>query len=386
MRSDLSGYRRSDGTFGIRNQVLILATINSVNPTVRRTASAVPGVLPVCPGFGTGLMGEDAEQYSRTLCNMAVNPNVFGAVIIGLGKEGIARKIADAMSAAGRCAYFVDVLEAGGPVNATQAAVRHACRLTGEASQSRREPMPWTELVLGVECGLSDGSSGLVSNPVTGLVADRVIDCGGTVIMSETVEILGAEHILAARTRDETTRKRLLSAVDRCVEYAQSCNVNLLGINPIPENIKGGLSTIEEKALGAIKKGGSRPLVEVVDYGARPSKKGLVFMDASSMAVENMTAICAGGAQAIIFSTGRGHPIGNPISPTVKVTGNPHTVKHLAGSIDVDLSAVITGEMSFHAAADTLEKELVDICTGKQTQAELLGETEVAVSRIGRTL
>lgn len=246
--------------------------------------------------------------------------------------------------------------------------------------------MPWSELTLGVECGGSDGSSGIVSNPVTGMVADMVVDRGGTVIMSETVEVLGGEHLLAARAKDPVTKQKILDAVNFCVTYSKEVGVDLLGSNPAPDNIKGGLSTIEEKALGAIKKGGSKPLMEVIGNAYRPTKKGFIFMDAPAPGVENVTALCAGGTQVIIFSTGKGNPSGHPLSPTIKVSGNPFTVELLKDNLDVDLSAVITKGASLADAAKVLEQELVDVCWGKPTKADLLGEFEVAISRLCRTV
>ncbi len=385
MNNQLWGYRRPDGNFGVRNYLAVVACMNSVNPTVRRIASLVPGVKPLCPGFGSSLMGEDARQYFRTMVNMCTNPNIFGVVVIGLG-ENSSKGFVEAIASRGWRVAGFDIEGKGGTVKTTALAASALIEMAGEAAGLQKEHMPWEKLVLGVECGSSDGSSGMVSNPVTGRVADKVVDRGGTVIMSETVEMLGAEHLLAARAQNEETRERILAAVEYCVSYAKGMNVDLLGINPLPDNIEGGLSTIEEKSLGAIKKGGSRPLVEVVDYGCRPGRNGFVIMDAPGPATENMTAISAGGAQVIIFSTGRGNTIANPISTTIKVSGNPYTVKALSDNIDVDLSAVIAKGMTHEEAAEILDNRLYRVCNGEPTKADLLNETEVAISRIARTL
>lgn len=190
--------------------------------------------------------------------------------------------------------------------------------------------------------------------------------------------------LLAQRAKNETVAKQLYDAVNFCVKYIRETGVHIT--NPGGENITGGLSTIEEKALGAIKKGGTRTLNEVVGYGFRPREKGFVFMDAPAPGVENLTALAAGGTHLVIFSTGKGNTIGNPVSPTIKVSGNPSTVKALRDNIDVDLSAVITEGASLEEAAKILETEVIAVCNGKMTKAEILGEVEIAISRIGRTL
>jgi len=385
MSQEIWGYRRKDGKFGIRNYVAILSAMDNSNPTARRVAAIVRGTQPVCPTFGRASMGADVEQHLRTVVNMGTNPNVYGAVVISLFRSS-ADEIAEAIARTGRPVEAYAIEEDGGTANAANLSVRAALRMMGDAGRQRREPMPWSELVLGVECGGSDGSSGIVSNPATGMVADRVIDRGGTVIMSETVEVLGGEHLLAARAQDPVVKQKVIAAVNFCVTYAKEVGVDLLGSNPAPDNIKGGLSTIEEKALGAIKKGGSRPLMEVIGYGERPTKKGFVFMDAPAPGVENVTALAAGGTQVIIFSTGKGNPSGHPLVPTIKVSGNPFTVELLKDNLDVDLSAVITKGMTLSEAAGILEQELIDVCWGKPTKADLLGEFEVAISRLCRTV
>lgn len=381
--AQLWGYVRSDGSIGIRNFIAVIAVMDNSCPTVRRVASAVRGAIPITPGFGRGMMGEDLAQHERTLIGLGTNPNVYGAVVISIEPES-ARVIAEGIAKSGRPVHAFAIEEVGGTIKTTELAIHAALEMASEASNMRRVHLPWSELVLGVECGGSDGSSGLVSNPVTGLIADKVIDRGGTVIMSETWEILGGEHLLAQRAKNETVAKQLYDAVNFCVKYIRETGVHIT--NPGGENITGGLSTIEEKALGAIKKGGTRTLNEVVGYGFRPREKGFVFMDAPAPGVENLTALAAGGTHLVIFSTGKGNTIGNPVSPTIKVSGNPSTVKALRDNIDVDLSAVITEGASLEEAAKILETEVIAVCNGKMTKAEILGEVEIAISRIGRTL
>lgn len=381
----LWGYRRKNGDIGIRNHVAVIAAMDNTNPVVRRAVNAVRGAVALTPCFGRAMLGIDYEQHKNTLIGLGTNPNVYGAIVISL-EISSAMAIAEGIAKTGRPVEAISIEDVCGTIKATEIATRHAMKMTAEAGIQDREPMAWSDLVIGVECGGSDGSSGLVSNPATGKVADMVIDRGGAAIMSETLEILGGEHLLAARAKDEATGKKLVDAVQFCVDYAAEMGVDVLGSNPTYDNIQGGLSTIEEKALGAIKKGGTRMLMEVVGYGQRPSCKGFVVMDAPCPGIENMTAMASAGCHAIVFSTGKGNTSGNPISPTIKVSGNPHTVANLADNIDVDLSAVITRGVSLDEAAKILGGELVAVCNGKMTRAEMLGEVEIAISRIARCL
>ena len=229
---------------------------------------------------------------------MASNPNVYGVVIVSLEPES-AGIIAEAVAKTGKPVEVISIEEVGGTVKATEQAVRMATTMVADSGRLRREIMDWSELVLGVECGGSDGSSGLVSNPATGIVADRVVEAGGTVILSETVEIIGGENILANRAENKEVADALMEVVNSTLRLVKSRGINLY--NLVPDNVAGGLSTPEEKSLGAIKKAGKGILRQVLNYGERPTKKGLIFMDAPAPGVENMTAIASGGAQLIIF-------------------------------------------------------------------------------------
>jgi altronate dehydratase large subunit len=241
-------------------------------------------------------------------------------------------------------------------------------------------------LVVGVECGASDTTSGLTCNPTIGRMADRLIDDGGTVIISETAEFVGAEHLFAARAVDEKVRKEFVDAVHHLEREAKRCGVDLTGTNPAPDNIRGGLSTLEEKALGAMAKAGSRPLAGVLGYGQAPKRKGLHFMDAPAPAVENLTAFAAAGCQLIFFGTGVGNPIGNMVTPTVKVCGNVNTLRTMADNIDVDVSAILEKGAKVSDLGDRLYDYAVDVASGTWTTSEVLDVRETAISRFERTL
>ncbi|PPR63635.1 MAG: hypothetical protein CFH10_00459, partial [Alphaproteobacteria bacterium MarineAlpha4_Bin2] len=255
--------------------------------------------------------------------------------------------------------------------------------LVVSASENAREPCEFSDLVIAVECGGSDTTSGLASNPVTGRFADRFIDEGGTIILSEPAEFMGAEHILAQRAIDPEDGNRIYDMVRWFEEEAKRNGVDMRGTNPTPDNIEGGLTTLEEKSLGAIAKGGSRPIVEVVEYSETPTKKGLVIMNTPSAACESMTGLLGGGSHMIIFSTGRGNAIGAPISPTIKITGNPYTASTMKENIDVDVSAIISGGQTFESAAEQLWSEMLKVSHGKITRCEVLKEDQLSISRFG---
>lgn len=385
MKETFWGYRRANGSVGVRNHVAIISAMDNSNFAARRVSAGVEGTVPVCPCFGRGEVGEDLEQHIAILGGIGANPNVYSAVIVSL-EPMIAGRIADIIQKEGKEVVVISFDEYGGTIAATAEAVRTAKRMVIEASMQRREEFPVSRLLLGTECGGSDTISGLISNPATGLVADRLIDKGGSVLLSETTEWMGAEEQLRSRAVTPELGQRIVDAIKWYEDYIISIGVDIRGTNPAPDNIKGGLSTIEEKALGAVEKGGSKPIQDLITYGERPEKQGLTLVDASPGGVENTTTLAAAGCQLIIFSTGKGNPIGNPIVPTIKVTGNSRTILNYGDNIDVDLTRAVTEDIPLNEVADELYEALLDYASGKKTTAEVLGDTEIAVTRIGYTV
>ncbi len=381
------GYRRPAGPPGGRNHLAIVSGMDNSNPIVRRIGALVADATPVNTSFGRALMGEDEAQHWRVMGHTAAHPNVGAAIVVSLEPRS-ADAIAEVAAKASPWmpVESVNIQEVGGTLSTTAHVVQLATKLSAHLSTARRVRCELGELTIGAECGGSDTTSGVISNPVSGMVADRVVEAGGSVIFSETLEIVGAEHLLARRAADRETARRIIASTKRALDYAESLGVDFIGSNPAPDNIRGGLSSIEEKSLGAIKKAGSHPIVEVVGVGERPGRRGVIFADAPCAGVENISSIAASGAQAIIFSTGIGNPIGHPVSPTIKVTGNPRTARTMAENVDVDISGVMEGTMGIEEARDALERELLAVMSGKLTTSELLGETEVTVSRAALSL
>ena len=371
------GFPRPDGSIGVRNFVSIVAAADAVNPVARRVASLVKGTVPIYTAFGRGMKGEDGQRHVRTRAGLAKNPNVAAALVVGLEPKS-AQEIADLIAATGKPVEWIAIEAIGGSHNATMEGARIALQMVITASRIRRQPGSISDLIVGVECGGSDGTSGIASNPATGQVADWLVDAGGTVILSERTEIIGGEEILACNAASSKVAEEIRAVVARTQEHARQHGIEFT--NLVPDTIEGALTTQEEKALGAILKGGTTPLQEIVGSAEKPSKKGLVFMDAHSPGTENITALAGGGAQIIIFSTGLGNPIACPIAPTIKVSGNPNTVVDLRDNIDVDVSAIIMGEKSIVQSAEVLYEEFLQVANGGMTRSEVLGDEEVAIS------
>jgi altronate dehydratase large subunit len=373
------GYPRPDGRFGVRNLVAVLAVMDNVNPVARRICAQVPGTIPVCVAYGRGMIAEDCEQHDRTLIHYGTHPNVAATLVLGL-EPVTAKRFAEEIAKAGKPVEWIAVQPLGGTAKTVARGAEIATAMVAHAARTARVAAPLSALTVGLECGASDATSGLTANSVIGRVADLLIEAGGTAILSETDEIIGAEHLLAERAATPEVSRRLLDAVEQAEALARFQGIQLL---PLGEDNKiGGLSTMEEKSMGAVRKGGTSPLMEVIGYGELPTKRGLIFMDAPAPGVENIAAIAAGGAQVILFATGVGNPIGHPLVPTIKVTGNPNTAITFADNIDVDLGGIITGSSDMDAATRTLTQALLSVANGAETKSEALGDTEISISRV----
>lgn len=376
------GYQRPDGRVGVRNIVAVVSAMDNTNVCANRIAHIVSGAQAISTPFGRTQIGHDFEMTLRTLAGIGAHPNVAAVLVLGLGLAS-ANALAERIQPSGKPVEVLGLQEAGNTMALTADGVRVAADLVAAASEQMRAPCDFSDLVIAVECGGSDTTSGLAGNPTVGLFADRFIDAGGTIILSEPAEFMGAEHILAERAVDPADGARILEMVKWFEDEAERNGVDMRGTNPTPDNMDGGLTTLEEKSLGAIIKGGSRPIVEVIEYAEPPTKQGLVVMNTPSAACESMTGLLGGGSQMIIFSTGRGNAIGAPISPTVKITGNPHTADAMRENIDVDVSAIISASEPLDVAAERLWNDMHKIAQGKLTRCEILQEEQLSVSRFG---
>ncbi|MHC6178818.1 UxaA family hydrolase [Clostridium sp. JNZ X4-2] len=378
------GYRRPDGKVGIRNKVLVLPTCACSSETCRIVAEQVEGAVNIVNQNGCGQAKGDLDITVKVLVGLAANPNVYGTVLIGLGCENAqpdeVSKLIEAVT--NKPLKKLVIQEEGGTSATIAKGIEYARKMAQEASEIKREEADISELIVATECGGSDPTSGLAANPVLGDMSDRLVDLGSTSILCETTEFIGAEHLLAARGATPEISDEIISIVKRYENHLKTAGENLREGNPSPGNKAGGISTIEEKSLGCIHKGGHRPIVEVVDYADFPSKKGLVIMDTPGFDIASVTGLAAGGCQIIVFTTGRGTPTGNIVSPVLKVTGNKYTFEKMKGNIDFNASEVISGEKTIEQLGENLLNEVIKVANGKVTKAEALGFNDTAISRL----
>ncbi|MFZ7101063.1 MAG: UxaA family hydrolase [Peptococcaceae bacterium] len=384
-KSGFPGYRRPDNQVGTRNFLGIIAAMDNANPVVRTLSRLLYGSLAVCPGFGRGQMGEDFKLHRRSVIGLGSNPNLGACLVISLEPDSAA-EIAEGIRKTGKRAETLSLQDDGGFIGVLAKGLEIGQELILQITRQQREICYFSDLVLGVECGGSDATSGISANPAAGMVSDWIVEQGGTVIMSEPTEWIGAEHILVRRAKDEIVAAAIQKCAGKYISIAQEQGLELLKNNPTLDNIAGGLSTIEDKALGAIRKGGSKTIEGVLAYGEKPEGKGLYLMDAPAAAVENLTALAAGGANLMLFCTGRSNPIGFSIVPTIKISGNKKTIKNMSSDIDVDVSGIMGGTLTIESAQEKIIQRVVSVTAGQMTKNEILRNCEISISRIGQSI
>jgi len=377
------GYRRADGRVGVRNHVIILPIDDISNAACEGVAALVPGVMALSHPYGRIQFGPDLDLHFLTLIGTGLNPNVAAVVVIGIEPKWTAR-VADAIAASGKPVASFSI-EGTGDLKTIQKAARATMTLLQNASELQREELPMTDLVISSKCGESDTTSGLGSNPTLGKVAERVTASGGTYMFGETSELTGGEDIVAGRIADLVQRAKFERLFKEHTDVILAQQADLLGSQPTEGNIAGGLSTIEEKALGNIQKIGSAQVTGVLEMAQAPTGRGLYFMDTSSAAAESVTLFAAGGAAVHLFTTGQGNIIGNPIVPVIKITANPKTVASMEEHIDLDVSATIRLEETLAQAGERLIDMIQATASGRLTAAELLNHREFVLTRLHRT-
>ncbi len=378
------GYARSDGKAGTRNHVLVIPSVGCSQHVADAVARNLKGAVYLPNILGCGQIGADREQTKRVLVGFGTNPNVFAVLVVGLGCESVpAKEVAQAIAVSGKRVEFVDIQSNGGPRKTAALGRRLVREMLADAARVSREPIPVSQLILGTECGGSDYTSGLASNPALGVASDLLVAQGGTVILSETPELIGAEHIIAGRATDEDVGRKVTEATAWWEKEAIKAGQDIREANPSPGNIAGGITTLEEKSLGCIYKAGTAPLAEVIPYGFAPTKKGLVFMDTPAHDIEQLTGMVAGGAQIVAFTTGRGTPIGSPIAPVIKITANAELYRLMRDAIDLDASRVLKGNETLEEAGRRIFEQILASASGKATKAERLGQRDFCIFTIG---
>ncbi len=378
------GYRRENGRVAIRNYVLVLSLDDISNAAVEKVANNVKGTIAIPHAYGRLQFGEDLDLTFRTLIGTGANPNVAACIVIGIEPEWTNYIVENIAKTGKPVAGFS--IERNGEFETVRKASWKAMEYVQWATELKREECGLDELVISVKCGESDTTSGLASNPSIGNMVDRMVELGATVMFGETSEITGGEDIVKARAATPEVGEAFYKTWSDYNQFILDQGVDLSGSQPTKGNIAGGLTTIEEKALGNIQKIGKKSrYVGVLKPAEAPTGKGLWFMDTSSAAAEAITLWGAGGSVLHFFPTGQGNIVGNPIVPVVKVSANPLTVETMSEHIDVDLSGLLRMELNLDQAGDKLMEMMMRTANGRRTKAEVLGHVEYVITKLYRS-
>jgi altronate dehydratase large subunit len=377
------GYRRPDGSHGVRNHVVVMSSVSCANGVVNAIAREVPEVKPITHPEGCGRGIPDVEITMRTVIGLCRNPNVAAALIVGLGCEFMkAPHLEGETKAVGKPVASLVIQEEGGSRKTAARGVQLAREMLAQAESMPREACSWERIRVGLECGGSDALSGVTANPLVGAAADWLVEKGATVILSETTEMIGTEEILSRRASSPEMSEQVLNLIQGQRRFVKDALGPLAGMVISPGNIEGGLSNITEKSLGCIIKGGTSPVNQVIPYGAEPSKAGLVLMDTPGSDLFSLTGMAAGGAQILIFTTGRGTPVGFPTVPVIKIASNSDLYHTMEDDMDVNAGRLLEG-VNIQEAAQDLVALVKGVAEGALTKAEINRQDCLSIHTVG---
>ena len=378
------GYKRSYGKTGVRNHVVVMPGVVCSQIAAQRISEAVKGLTFLANNYGCAFGKEDTARTIEIISGLLANPNVHSALIVGLGCETVQRDFylkAIEAKAPGKKILYISLQEEGGLQRCIAKGVELASELVNEARKLTREECDLSELMLGLECGGSDPTSGISANVVLGEVSDRLVDGGGATVISETSEFIGAEQVMLKRGATPEIGRAIYEAIRQKDRAFRARGEDIRDTNPSPGNIRSGLTTLEEKSLGCVCKAGTRPFTACVAYGEMVKAKGPVFMETAAYDATSTVAEIAGGCQVVAFTTGMGNPMGCAIAPVVKITGNRRTYEWMTDIIDFETSASLRGEKTASQVADELMQYLLEVCNGQLTKAEINGADVMVIDQ-----
>ena len=372
--SEITGYERKNGSLGIRNHVLVLPTVSCVNGVINRISREVPEAVCITHAHGCGRGGpRDLQILFRVLSGLVHHPNVGGVVLIGLGCEvSNTKNLFPAIKEAGKPIEIFNIQEDGGSLQTARKGAAAARRILAEISSQSRVSFPWNKLLVSMECGGSDAMSGVTANVAMGAVSDWLVEKGATVIFGENTEMIGTAHVLNRRAKNEQVARQIDQMIDRAERLTKDIMGDLASLVISPGNMDGGMSTIAEKSMGCIFKGGTTTINQVIDYGEVPTERGLVLQDGPGYDGDSMAGLAASGSQLMFFSTGRGTPAGFPVLPVIKVASNSRIFEAMKDDLDVNAGRLVEGQ-----PLDTLHAEMIDlmvrVINGEKAKAEANG-------------
>ena len=371
---EFMGYVRPDGKVGARNYVAIIPSVTCANDVANAIHRQVLGTVTYLHHQGCCQLPPDLERVTDTLISIGCSPNAAAVLIVSLGCEGTDHeRMVKEISATGKHVEIIHIQELGGVSKAIQVGTDIARQLVIEVSGLQRQPVDVSNIVMSIKCGGSDTTSGMASNCVIGYVADKLVDLGATVIFGETTEFIGGEHLLARRGVNKEVGDKIFEIVNNMETRAKSLGCDMRKGQPTPGNIEGGLSSIEEKSLGAIMKSGTKPIQGVLEYTERvTNQKGLWIKDTPGREPEFLTGMAATGAQCMMFSTGRGAPQGFPSMPVIKICGNPNTYTRMEQDMDINAGLILTGDKTIDEVGEEAFARLLDTLSGKMTKNEAI--------------
>ncbi|MGE4484248.1 MAG: UxaA family hydrolase [Oscillospiraceae bacterium] len=378
------GYKRPYGKVGVRNHVVVMPGVVCSTVAAERIVNCAKGSVLLTNPFGCGQCQQETERSLKILSGLLSNPNVWGVLIVGLGCEAIQEekyRAAIEAKSPGKPVYYITIQKEGGLARTVARGTDIVQKMLGEAEAVERVECDISELLLGLECGGSDPTSGASANVVLGKVSDKLIDLGGAAVISETSEFIGGEHIVKKRGATPEIGQAIHDAVVEKDKAFFAYGEDVRDSNPSPGNIRGGLTTLEEKSLGCIKKSGTRPFTGCYAYGDQINEKGVAFMDTAAYDPISTVAEIAAGAQVVVFTTGLGNPMGCAVAPVIKVTGNHHTYEWLNDLLDFDTSASLRGEKTVDEIGEELFGLITEVCNGKRVRAELNGADVMVIDQ-----
>jgi altronate dehydratase large subunit len=388
MKDQYLGYPRFSGRIGTRNYLAVIPTVFCANEVAWQIARKFKNARALLHHQGCAQLKPDVDRVTQTLIGLGSNPNVGAVLLVSLGCESVSLpEVYRGLKGLGQRVKKIHIHGLGGMKGAVQRGRELAEELHRKVGEGKRRSFSVSTLVMGIKCGSSDASSGLASNPSVGVASDILVRKGGTVVFGETTEFLGAETILAQRAGKKDIADKIYAIVERMENRVKATGIDMRGGQPTPGNMAGGITTIEEKSLGAICKSGSMPIDDVLEYGQRVPGPGLYILDSPGKEAEIMTGLSAAGANVIIFSTGGGAPQGYPLVPVIKVAGNPRKCRIMKDHIDVDVSGIIESDLTVSQAGENIYGELLRVAKGGRVKAERLKyDQTVEIYTTGPTL